>query len=58
MVYELSHAMGRPLYNFNCTKNMDSNILHDIFKGFASTGKKHTSKCYQNWSFQRYFKNN
>ncbi|XP_023931015.1 dynein beta chain, ciliary-like [Lingula anatina] len=37
-VHELSRSLGRPLYTFNCTAAMDSFMLHDIFRGFATTG--------------------
>ncbi|CAH1797693.1 unnamed protein product [Owenia fusiformis] len=37
-IHELSRALGQPLYMFNCTQQLDSYMLADIFKGFATTG--------------------
>lgn len=38
-VHELSRALGRPFYWFNCHKNYDGAMLHNVFKGLALTGK-------------------
>ena len=38
MISELSKVLGQPLYLFNCSSTMDSNMLGDIFRGLSSTG--------------------
>lgn len=38
-VHELSRALGRPFYWFNCHSEYDGAMLHNVFKGLAQTGK-------------------
>jgi len=37
-VHELSRALGRPFYWFNCHRAYDALLLKNVFKGLALTG--------------------
>ncbi|XP_052060514.1 uncharacterized protein LOC127700861 isoform X4 [Mytilus californianus] len=38
LAHELARSLGHPLYKFSCTNTTDYVMLHDIFRGLASTG--------------------
>ncbi|XP_043910785.1 dynein beta chain, flagellar outer arm-like [Protopterus annectens] len=37
-IAELSHALGKPVFIFNCTSATDHDIIQDIYKGLAYAG--------------------
>lgn len=39
IAHDLSRALGRPFYWFNCHRFYDSLLLHNVFKGLALTGE-------------------
>ena len=38
LIQDVSHCLGRTLYTFNCTRDLNRHVLADIFKGMAATG--------------------
>ena len=38
MLLELSNAFGFPVFDFNCSKDTNTKLIGEIFKGVALTG--------------------